>query len=140
MANKKYNVTQHINLNGTKKTVSFGFIGEVAELQAFLALIEGGYTVTEQNDTLSDITHSDTLVSEYNRSPRISMSAQTDDGSYVNANVKPYQGSIYFKNTTSVDDVKAVVATMHPWSYIPTLTPSTVSVQFLDDVAAATVV
>lgn len=136
MAIKNYNVTQHVNLNGTKKSVSFRFAGEEAELTAFLAQLEGGYTVTEQNDTLSDITHSDTLVTAYKRTSRISMSGKTSEGHFVSANIRPFSGSIYLKQTADSSDIEAVFANSHPFPLAPTVKPSTISLGLTEDVAS----
>jgi len=137
MANKKFNVTQHINLNGAKKTVSFSLNMEEAELTAFCALLEGGYTVTEQNESLSSMAGADNVVTDYKRSGRISLSGKTAEGHYVNASIKPFTGTIYFKQTVSSQDIQTVFATAHPFPLAPTTKPSTVSSNLIEDIMEA---
>ena len=133
---KTYNVTQHINLNGVKKATSFRFVGEETELQALCSQLEGGYTVTEQNDTLSNMTAAETVVTSYKRTTRISMSGKTPEGHFVSANIKPFKGSIYFKQTTDSSDIEAVFANSHPFPLAPAVKPSTISVGLTEDIVA----
>ncbi len=137
MAIKTYNVTQHVNLNGVKKSTSFRFTGEQTELEGLLALLEGGYTVTEQNDTLSNTAGSENLVTSYKRSTRIGMSAKTSEGHPVYATIKPFQGSIYFKQTADSSDIEAVFANAHPFPLAPTVKPQVVTVNLSEDLAVA---
>ena len=133
---KTYNVTQHINLNGTKKSTSFRFIGEESELTALCAQLEGGYTVTEQNDSLTNMTAADTVVTNYKRTNRISMSGKTAEGHFVSANIKPFKGSIYFKQTADSSDIEAVFANSHPFPLAPAVKPSTISIGLTEDIVA----
>lgn len=137
MANKHYNVTQHVTINGQKRSSSFQFYGEEAELTAFCNLLEGGYTVTERNDTLSNMQHAETNVTSYGRSNRIGMSAKTADGHFVSANIKPFKGSIIFKDTASDNDIAGVFATAKPFALAPTVTPTTITTGLTQDIAPA---
>lgn len=133
----KYNITQKVNLNGVARTSSFQVDLDPAEVTALIALMEGGVSVTKQDDTLTDLTHQDTLVTEYNGVSRISMSANDAQGNYVSANIKPFKGSLIFKNTASIDDIKAVFATAKPFALAPSTNPSRISVLTFDEMAAA---
>ncbi len=133
MANKTYNVTQHVNLSGTKKSTSFRFIGEEAELTSFLAQLEGGYTVTEQNESLSKMVNADTVVTAYKRTNRISMSGKTAEGHFVSSSVRPFKGSIYLKQTVDSSDLEAIFRTSHPFPLAPTVTPNSLSLGIIED-------
>lgn len=133
MANKTYNVTQKVTINGAKRSTSFSFYGEEADLTAFLALLEGGYSVTERNDTLTDLSHEDTNVTSYVRSSRITMSAKDANGEFLGASIRPYQGSIYFKDTTSSNDLKSALATIKPFKHAPTVVPAHWNSGFTED-------
>ena len=137
MANKTYNITQHVKVNGVPKASTFRFVGEESELTALAGLLEGGFTVTEQNDALSNMTGADTNVTAYKRSTRISMNGKTAEGHSVFASIRPFKGSIYFKQTASSADIEAVFAAAHPFPLAPTVKPSTVAVNFSEDVAGS---
>ena len=136
MANTKYNITQKVNMNGTPKTCSFQVNLEPAQVTALIALMEGGVSVTKQDDTLTDLTHEDTLVTEANGVSRISMSGKTANGDYVSKTIKPFKGYMVFKNTAGIDDIKAVFATATPFPLAPAVHPSTVSISTFDGVSA----
>lgn len=131
----KYNITQKVNLNGVAKSSSFQVDLEPAEVTALLALMEGGVSVTKQDDTLTDMTGAETAVTAYNGVSRISMGATDAAGNYVSLTIKPFKGSLVFKNTASVDDIKAVFATATPFALAPTLKPSRISVLAFDEIA-----
>ena len=133
MANKHYNVTQHVTLNGQKRSVSFVLYCEEADLTAFTALLEGGYTVTERNDALTDMSGAGTNVTSYKRTNRISYNAKHDDGSFLSGAIRPFKGSIIFKSTASSEDLGGVVKLMKPWSYAPAVTPVAVNSGFTED-------
>lgn len=133
MANKHYNVTQHATINGAKRSCSFQFYGEESELTAFTALLEGGFTVTERNDALSDMTHADTNVTAYGRTNRIGLSGKTAEGNYVSASIKPFKGSIIFKDTASDNDIAAVFVAAKPFPLAPTVVPTSVQTGLTKD-------
>ena len=62
----KYYITQKLNLNGQKTSVSFIIVGDDTDVQNLTALLEGGYEVKKVDETLSNMTKSESLVAETN--------------------------------------------------------------------------
>jgi hypothetical protein len=122
---KKYIITQKINLNGNTKSVSFQCYLDEADLIALLALLEGGYEVKEVNDSLSDITHSDTLVTSSNPVTSIGMVGPQNQFE----SIRPFSGAIYFKQTATVDDIANVLKVATPFALLPTEKPTRVTVK-----------
>ena len=126
MANKTYNVTQYVNYNGVQKKVSFSVDMAESELTAFIALLEGGVKVTEQNDTLTNLSAKDTLVTAVNSVGNIRLVATAPNGKYLSKSIKPFSGQIMFKSTAGLADIEAVLKTTSPFWEAPAEKPSNV--------------
>jgi hypothetical protein len=122
---KKYIITQKINLNGNIKSVSFQAFLDEADLILLLAQLEGGYEVKEVNLTLSDMTKADTLVATANPVSVISMVGPKKQYE----SIRPFSGSIYFKETTTVDDITNILLASKPFEHLATEKPLRVSVK-----------
>ena len=136
MARKIYHVKQSVNIGGSQKTSSFTLKMEASDVPAFLALLEGGIKITEQNDTLTDMSGVDTVVSSVNAVSKINMSVVDTDGDRLYETIAPYQGVIYMKNTIDSDALKTALATVTPFKN-STKKPSRVSANFIEDVPSA---
>lgn len=119
----KFIVTQKLNYKGKATSITFELNGETADVSAFTALLEGGYEVKEVNATLSDVTGVDTLVSNTNAYTNIGLIGPQNQYS----SIRPYSGSIHFKNTASSDDIAAVCLVMKPFALLPTEKPTKIS-------------
>lgn len=122
----KYGITQKLNLNGRPISTSLEVNMDAADLPAFLALLEGGYTVKQVDDTLSNITNIDTLVTVSNPVTSIGM-VGSSGGEKLYASIRPFSGAIHFKNTVSNDDIAAVLKNVTPWALAPVEKPSRVT-------------
>ena len=122
MPAKTYQVTQTVNLNGSKTSVSFQVHMEESELQSFLPLLEGGYTVKVVDSALSNTAGSDVLVSQVNKVSRITMSGNNGVGKET-AYISGFNGQIMFKQSASFDDIRTVLYNAHPFKLIPTEKP-----------------
>ena len=122
---KQYQVTQKVTINGVYSSVPFSFYGDESDLTAFCALLEGGYEVKEIVAALSDTTASDTNKPTSNPVSAIYMSGSKNQM----ASIRPYSGSLHFKNTTSVDDIAQVLKTVTPFELLPTEKPLRVTVK-----------
>lgn len=131
---KKYQVRQVLTINGEKKSTSFEFFGEQAELTAFLAQLEGGYEVKEIVDGLSNMTAADTNVAVTNPVTQIVLSGPQNQYSMI----RPYSGVIHFKNTISVDDIANNLKATKPFPLLPSEKPTRVTVKRSESFAAET--
>jgi hypothetical protein len=122
---KKYIITQKLNLNGNIKSVSFQAFLDEADLVALLAGLEGGYEVKEVNLTLSNMANADVLVATANPVSSIGMAGV--DGQFES--IRPFSGSIYFKNTFSTDDITDILIQAKPFKLLPTEKPTRVTVK-----------
>lgn len=121
---KKYKVTQKLNLNGQKISTSFSITMEASDLAAFLALLEGGYEVSEVIE--SNLTGASTLVANTNAHTQIGFVGEVN-GYTVYDSLRPYSGAIHFKNTASTDDITAVLGLTNPFPLHPTEKPKKVT-------------
>jgi len=122
MANKRYNITQTVTFNGQKLRSSFGFYGEESELTALLGLLEGGYKVTEVNETLSDLSHEDTNVTQMRKVTKIGLTSEADaNGEKTYSTIKPYRGAIMFKTTAGDQEIEGALVNAHCFPIAPTL-------------------
>lgn len=130
---KKYKINQKVNLNGQIKTCSFQVYMDEANLIAFLALLVGGYEVSEVNATLSDMTAANTLQTQTNPVSNItvsgSMTDATGNAKSIFETIKPFTGSIHFKQTATVDDIADVLKVSTPFSLAPAEKPTRISVK-----------
>jgi len=133
MAIKTYNVTQYVKFNGAVKKTSFVFKGDEAGLTAFIALLEGGVKVTEQNDTLTNLSKKDTAVTEMMVARNVRMIATATNGEYLSASIKAFSGSIMFKNTVSATDIKSVLIAQTPYWQEPATHPADVAIDGWSD-------
>ena len=122
---KKYIISQKINLNGNVKSISFQAYLDEADLVALLSLLEGGYEVKEVNESLSNMTNADTLVTVSN--PVTSIGMVGKDNQFET--IKPFSGAIYFKQTATVDDIADVLKVSTPFSLAPAEKPTRISVK-----------
>lgn len=121
----KYIITQKLNLNGKSTSASITVNGGDDDVTALTALMEGSKEVKEVNETLSDLTGADTLVTNVNAVTSIGLVGSQNQY----ASIKAYSGSIYFKNTASVDDIANVCKEMQPFPLLPTEKPNRVNVK-----------
>lgn len=130
---KKYKVNQKVNVNGQIKTCSFQVYMDEADLIALLALLEGGYEVSEVNATLSDMSGANTLQTQTNPVSSITVSGSMTDATgnpkSIFETIKPFTGSIHFKQTASVDDIADVLKVSTPFSLAPAEKPTRISVK-----------
>lgn len=122
---KNYYITQKLNLNGKATSTSFSIYADEADIVAMVAGLEGAVEVKEVNESISVDTGADTLVTVSN--PVTNIGLVGTQNQYVS--IRPYSGSIHFKNTFSVDDIAEVCKLMKPFPLLPTETPSRVNVK-----------
>lgn len=121
---KKYYITQKLNLNGKPVSVTLNITCDEAELDAFLALLEGGYEVKEV--IKSDLVGANALVASTN--PIVSIGLVGDlNGNPVYESIRPYSGAIHFKNTVSADDITDVLKLTTPFALAPAEKPKRVT-------------
>ena len=113
----KYYITQKLNLNGQKTSVSFVIVGDDTDVKNLTALLEGGYEVKKVDETLSNMTKSDSLVSETNPVTKIIFIG--DKG--LVSTLKPFGGKIHFKQTSTPDDIKNALASCKPFEIAPAM-------------------
>lgn len=130
---KKYKISQKLNVNGQIKTCSFPVYMDEADLTAFLALLEGGYEVSVVDATLSNMTAANTLQTQTNPVSSITVSGSMTDAfgnlKSIFETIKPFTGSIHFKQTASVDDIADVLKVSTPFSLAPAEKPTRISVK-----------
>ena len=121
----KYYITQKLNLNGQKTSVSFVIVGDDTDVQNVTALLEGGYEVKKVDEALSNMTKSDSLVAETNPVTKIIFIG--DKG--LVSTLKPFGATkfpslssvkIHFKQTANVDDIKTALVACKPFEIAPT--------------------
>ena len=112
----KYYITQKLNLNGQKTSVSFVMLGDDTDVQNLTALLEGGYEVKKVDDSLSNMTKSDSLVAETNPVTKIIFIGNKG----LVSTLKPFGGKIHFKQTATVDDIKNALVSCKPFEIAPT--------------------
>jgi len=137
MAITKYNVTQRATINGTKKVSSFSVNMESADLGTFLGLLEGGYSVTKADDSLTDVTNEDVNVTSVNAVSKIFMNGKDANGNHLSASIRPYKGVIYLKNTTDSDALNAALSAFTPFPLAPTEKPTSISATFTEVATAS---
>ena len=124
---KNYKITQTALVKATKTTASFilPFVDETT-LNAFTALLEGGYEVVEVNAALSNMTKAETNAVASNPVKSISIRGEQNQGVYVSAfGGKP----IHFKNTVTGDDIRGVFANKKIFEAVPTAGVTYVSIK-----------
>lgn len=133
MAAKKYKINQKVNVNGQIKTCSFQVYLDEADLIALLALLEGGYEVSVVDATLSDMSGANTLQTQTNPVSSITVSGSMTDATGnpkpIFETIKPFTGSIHFKQTATVDDIADVLKVSTPFSLAPAEKPTRISVK-----------
>ena len=104
MAFKRFMIQQKVTVNN--RPVYSGMIVECEEsdLSKFTQNLEGGYTVWEVNPTLSDNSKADTNVTQLNAYKHVTFGGKNANDRTVTGVIKPYKGSIFIKNSVSVDD------------------------------------
>lgn len=104
---KDWKVTQTATVKGVKRTCSFILpYMETADVSAFCTLLEGGYQITEINESLSDMTSAETNAA--NSTPVNSIYIRGENAQSVS--VRGFGGSpIHFKNTVTEDDIGIVL-------------------------------
>ncbi|MFY9090271.1 hypothetical protein [Arcobacter aquimarinus] len=120
----KYFVSQTLNLNGTKTTASFQMEGDDADVIALCALLEGAYEVKKVDEALSNTAGKDTLVTVSNPVSKITLNGPQNQFSVI----RPYSGLIHFKQSASVDDIKASLAACKPFALLPTEKATSINV------------
>lgn len=130
---KTYKINQKVNVNGQMKTCSFSVYMDEADLIALLALLEGGYQVSEVSATLSDMTGANAVQVQTNPVSSITVSGSMTDSTgnpkAIFETIKPFTGSIHFKQTASVDDIADVLKMSTPFSLAPAEKPTRISVK-----------
>ncbi len=130
---KKYKVNQKVNVNGQIKTCSFSVYIDEADLLAFLSLLEGGYEVSVVDSTLTVMADANTLKTQTNPVSSITLSGSMIDATgnpkSIFETIKPFTGSIHFKQTASVDDIADVLKVSTPFSLAPAEKPTRISVK-----------
>lgn len=120
----KYVVTQKLNLGGKPVSTSFNVNMDSADLDAFLATLEGGYEVKEV--IKSDLTKADTVVTASNPITNIGLVGNVN-GSPIFASIRPYSGAIHFKNTVSNDQIADILKGITPFELHPVEKPTKVT-------------
>lgn len=112
MAQKTYTMSQLVNLNGQKVSRSMSYYGELEDVTAFIALLEGKVVVKE---AIIEQGSSDTVVTTANFYKSLTMLPPSDV--YVPAAfISTYDKKQFIvKNTVSFDDIKIVLATFTPF-------------------------
>ncbi|RXJ82650.1 hypothetical protein [Arcobacter sp. F2176] len=122
---KKFQITQKVTVNGKSLSIPFQMFGEADDVSAIGALLAGGYEVKEVNDALSDTTGVDTNNATTNPVSAIFLNGPKNQM----MSIRPYEGSIHFKNTASVDDIAAALRTTKPFELLPSETPTKITVK-----------
>lgn len=116
MALTQYFISQKVTVNGEKKYSSFNVELEPSDMPAFLGLLEGGYTVSKVDDTLTNLTSEDTSVSSVNAVSKITMVGKdSSTGRSLFNSIKPYKGVMWLKNTVDSDSLNAVLSSLTPF-------------------------
>jgi hypothetical protein len=116
---KRYTVSQTVNFNGQTEYSGFSVTCVEADLGKLLALLEGGYTVMEENTSLSNTTKSDTLVATANHVSKITLGHKINNR-HVNEFIKPYRGKIVLKNEVDDEALETALVNTSFIDYIPT--------------------
>lgn len=123
MAQKKFKLTQKVNLNGVIKTVYSSIVCDETEIASFLAHLEGEYTVMVEHSSGG----SDAVVASYNLLERVTYGAEGK------ANMR---GGIYasgtglaIKNSSNADEVSTTLSAMHLFEDDSTKKPSATSIR-----------
>ncbi|AXX94462.1 hypothetical protein [Arcobacter ellisii] len=131
---KKYKIVQKLNLNGKPLSIAFSVFMDKADLDNLLALLEGGYEVSEVIE--SNLATADTLVANTNPHTQIGLVGSVN-GKPIFETIKPYSGAIHFKNTASNDDITNALATATPFELFPVEKPKKVTFKGYETVVVA---
>lgn len=124
---KDWKVSQTATVNGNKETCSFILPNfESDDVLAFCGLLEGGYQITEVNETMSNMEKAETNATASNPVTYIGMYGEQNQS----ARISGFGGKpIHFKNTVSGDEIKNVLATVKPYPLVPTAAPQSVTIK-----------
>jgi hypothetical protein len=124
---KRYTVKQTLMFRGKKTTSSFitPFMDE-ANLQALLALLEGGYEVVERNDALSNMTKAETPQTNTMPIRSITLSGEKRQKDYISAFGG---GIIHMRNGVSEDEIVGIFAGKKVFEFVPDASVLAVGVQ-----------
>ncbi|RLA83617.1 MAG: hypothetical protein DRG78_03785 [Epsilonproteobacteria bacterium] len=106
MAQKKYTVSQKLNLDGQNQSRSFAFIGEKDDLDKLVALMEGEISIKE---TISTVGDSDALVdgSTCKRVSNIKLGYKNTAGDYLTKYISSFdKRQLIFKASASKSDIE----------------------------------
>lgn len=115
---KDWKITQYATIAGDKVSASFLLPHmESADVTAFCQNLEGGYQVTEINETMSDMTNADINVATSNPISYINCRGEAKQTEFISGfGGKP----IYFKNTVTPDEIRATLANKTIFAAVPT--------------------
>jgi len=115
---KNWKVTQKAKIKNVN--VTSGFIlphMEVSEVNAFTALLEGGYEVVEVNTEMSNMTQAENNAENGSTAIK-SISVRGEKGQ--SAYIAGFGGNaIHFKNTVSGDDIRNLFANKKIFEHVP---------------------
>lgn len=112
MAQKMYTISQLVNLNGQKVSRSMSYFGELEDVNAFIALLEGKVVVKE---AIIEQGSADTLVTSANFYKSLTMLPPSDvfvPAAFISTYDKK---QFIVKNTVSFDDIKTALSTFTPF-------------------------
>lgn len=120
----KYFVSQTAKVNGTTVKASFSMEGDDSDVTAVTALLEGAYEVKKVDEALSKTVGADINAASSNPVSKINLTGPQSQF----ASIKPYSGVIHFKQTATVDDIKAALANCKPFPLLPTEKATSINV------------
>lgn len=123
MSIKKYTISQTAKCNNVEKKVYASITCNEAELDAFLATLEGEYIV------MGEIKRggTDANVTSFNLLPRITFRAEGKKN--ISSAIFANNGGLVVKNGISVDEFAGIISAMHLFEDDPTLKPDYTSIK-----------
>lgn len=123
MAIKKYTISQTVKCNNVEKKVYASITCNEAELDAFLATLEGEYIV------MGEIKRggTDANVTSFNLLPRITFRAEGKKN--ISSAIFANNGGLVVKNGISVDEFAGIISAMHLFEDDATLKPDYTSIK-----------
>jgi len=129
MSSKKYNITQTIIIDGVNKKTTFTVCLDIPTLTTFLSYLEGGISVTEHREDLTDLTDSDKLITSYTAIQTIDL--KTKDKSNLFTRIKPYRGYMFFKKEVDTKTILDIFKNSKPFYFAPHISPTDISTSFI---------
>lgn len=110
MAQKKFQISQRVNLNGVLSNRYATVVCDETEIDSVLATLEGEYSVMVEHASGG----SDAVVASYNLLQRITFKAE--GMANMTGAIFASNGGLAIKNNLSIDELTDVVAQLHPFT------------------------